>query len=90
MRSFNPSNDSDFLGLNSIFEVGVVPRSFSWSFGSRVGHDHNRLLGRVFRSAGNRIFVFDSSGVYSVALGIELFAMPSLAYSISRKFYVSS
>ena len=55
-----------------------------------MGHDHNRLLGRVFRSAGNRIFVLDASGVYSVALGIELFAMPSLAYSISRKFYVSS
>lgn len=67
-----------------------MPRSFSWSFSSRVGHDHNRLLGRVFRSVGNRIFVFDSSGVYSVVLGIELFAMPSLAYSISRKFYVSS
>ena len=33
---------------------------------------------------------FDSSTVYSVASGIESFAMPSLAYSIFLKFRISS
>ena len=42
-----------------VLQVGVVPRSFLLEFRLFcVGHDHNRFLGRVFRSAGNRIFCF--------------------------------
>ena len=55
--------------------VGVAPRSVLLELRLFcVGRAYNRLLGRVFRSAGSRVFGVDSSGVYFVALGIVCFS----------------